>query len=228
MSKILFTILLLPLLFTNSFAQVDFGADIYSRYIWRGVDYGNSPSFQPSLSYSYSGITFGTWGAYSFEGEGDAFSEHDLFIQYIHSTESGNYGIIFTDYYYPGAGLQFFNYKGSGNGAHVLEAGLTYFGPDVFPITFAGFYNFHNDPQKSAYFQTGYPVETDAVLLNFFAGASLGKSSWYGTDNAAFINVGITASKSLKFSDEYSLPVYASYIINPDLEQSYLIFGFHL
>jgi nitrogen regulatory protein P-II 1 len=107
--------------FSNSLAQIEFGADLYSRYIWRGVDYGNSPSFQPALSFTAGGFTVGTWGAYSFAGEGNVFSEHDIFAQYSFETGAGTFGVIFTDYYYPSAGLEFFNYEGEGTGAHVLE-----------------------------------------------------------------------------------------------------------
>jgi hypothetical protein len=214
--------------FSNSLAQIEFGADLYSRYIWRGVDYGNSPSFQPALSFTAGGFTVGTWGAYSFAGEGNVFSEHDIFAQYSFETGAGTFGVIFTDYYYPSAGLEFFNYEGEGTGAHVLEAGLSYTGPGSFPIAISGFYNIHNDPDKSTYVQIGYPFQIESVELAFFAGASGGESAWYGTTKAALINVGFSASKEIKITDSFSLPVNAAYILNPDLEQSYLIFGINL
>ena len=34
-----------------------------SRYIWRGTDYGHSPSIQPTLSLTAGGFEIGGWGA---------------------------------------------------------------------------------------------------------------------------------------------------------------------
>ena len=44
--------------------SVDLGADIMSRYVWRGTDFGNSAAIQPGLSYSKEGFTVGAWGAW--------------------------------------------------------------------------------------------------------------------------------------------------------------------
>jgi len=208
-------------------AQVSIGADIMSRYIWRGVDYGNSPSLQPQLSFSAGGFSIGTWGAYSFAGSASSFSEHDVWVKYTHSISAGNFSVIVTDYYYPGDGLKFFNYNAN-NGAHVLEAGFSYSAPDIFPITISAFYNFHNEPDHSAYVETSYLIKADDVDLNLFAGFSTAKSLWYGTHNAALINVGLTASKSISITESFSLPLTASYILNPELELSYLVFGIKL
>ncbi len=212
----------------NSFSQVSFGTDIYSRYVWRGMDFGNSPSFQPAIIVSASGFSIGTWGAYSFAGIKDVYSEHDLLASYAIESESGTFGIIYTDYYFPSAGLKFFNYKGEGNGAHTLEIGLNYGGPEAFPISIAGYYNFHNDVDKSTYFELGYPFTVKDVSVNLFVGASGGKSAAYGTDEFNVINAGLTFSKEIPITDKFSLPIHASYIINPNIEQSYLIVGISL
>ena len=42
--------------------SVDLGADIMSRYVWRGTDFGNTAAIQPSLSFSSGGFTVGAWG----------------------------------------------------------------------------------------------------------------------------------------------------------------------
>jgi hypothetical protein len=208
-------------------AQVSLGADIASRYIWRGVDYGNSPSFQPGLSFTAGSFSLGTWGAYSFAGTGNVFAEHDLWASYGIETESGTISILYTDYYYPSAGLKYFDYDGTG-GAHVLEAGLGYAGTEGFPISLKAFYNFHNDPDKSIYLEAGYPFAVDGVQLALFAGGSAKKSAWYVTQGGALINVGISAKKIVAVTESFSLPLSATFIVNPELEQSYLIFGFTL
>ena len=217
-------------IFSSSFPQVSVsaGADIYSRYNWRGLDFGDSPSFQPSLSLSAGSFTIGAWGAYNFfSGSNPVYSENDLFASYSISTaSSGSFSILYTDYYYPSSGLSFFKY--GIDGSHVLEAGLSYSGPESFPIELAGYYNFKNDPDKSAYIQVGYPANVGEVSLSFFAGFTPASSAWYATTNAGLINLGISATKNVVITDKFSLPVHVSYILNPYLEQSFLIAGISL
>ena len=47
----------------------DVGADIMSRYVWRGTQFGgSSPSIQPFTSLSIGNLEIGAWGAYSTGG----------------------------------------------------------------------------------------------------------------------------------------------------------------
>src|SRR3989338_6056217 len=82
----------------SSSAQVTVGADVVSRYVWRGVDFGNSPGFQPAIGYTTGSLSIGTWGSYSFAGTGTAFSEHDLWASYSFATPPGTFTVLFTDY----------------------------------------------------------------------------------------------------------------------------------
>jgi hypothetical protein len=212
-------------------AAVKFGADVMSRYVWRGVDYGNAPSIQPSISYTAGALSVGTWGAYSLgsfgtdsSGNAKVFAEHDLWASYGISSSAGTFSILFTGYFYPSNGLKYFNFNSTG-GSHVLEAGLSYTGLESFPVTAAVYYNFHNDVDHSAYVQVSYGLTAETYGLTLFAGATPAKSSWYVTTDAAFINVGLTLTKSIKMTDAFSLPVSATYAVNPHIEQSYLIFG---
>ena len=42
-------------------ADVGFGADMVSRYVWRGTDFGNAVSVQPGMSYSTVSVEVGAW-----------------------------------------------------------------------------------------------------------------------------------------------------------------------
>jgi hypothetical protein len=218
-----------------SHAQFKFGSDIYSRYIWRGVDYGNAPSFQPAISYTAGEFSIGTWAAYSIgtsrtdltTGSQSVFAEHDLWASYALSTDAGTFSLLYTDYFYPSAGLKYFNFNGK-TGSHVLEIGASYSGQESMPVTASLYYNFHNDADKSVYLQIAYPFTTESGTVTIFAAGTPAKSGWYLTSEAAVINAGLTLSRSVKITESFSLPVNASYILNPHLEQSYLIFGFSL
>ncbi|MCW8818976.1 MAG: hypothetical protein OQK61_01520, partial [Ignavibacteriaceae bacterium] len=58
----------------------DVGADVVSRYVWRGTQFGDGIAVQPWLSYSFPGIgvEVGAWGSYDLSDE-DA-SEADLYV----------------------------------------------------------------------------------------------------------------------------------------------------
>lgn len=214
-------------LFTfKSSAQISLGADIYSRYIWRGIDFGNSPSFQPYISFKISGFQIGAWGSYSISNSSSSnYSENDLWASYSYSSNIGTFSAIVTDYYFPYTNLKYFNYDGAGKGAHTLETGLIYSGEDKLPIKFSAYYNFHNDIDNAIYLQLDLLFSVSTFNFDLFAGASPKECAWYGTDKFKFINLGLTATKQIEITDKFSIPFNISYIINPNIEVSYLIFG---
>ena len=65
--------------------------DVASRYVWRGTDFGNSPSIQPTLSYTSGALTLGAWSAWQFSGQAN---KNDLYASYA----LGNYSFTLTDY----------------------------------------------------------------------------------------------------------------------------------
>ncbi|MDP3685102.1 MAG: hypothetical protein Q8S01_14335 [Ignavibacteria bacterium] len=222
-NMLLFAIILLSSI--SSFAQLKFGSDFYSRYVWRGVDFGDSPSFQPTLYYTTGAFTIGAWGAYSFPGNVVNYSENDLFASYAFSTEkSGTFTLLFTDYYFPSAGIKFSDFEKNG-GAHTMEAGLSYSGPEKFPVSLAVFANVHNDVDNSSYIQIAYPFTVSDATLTLSAGFTPSKSVYYGTTKGALINLGASAAKSIPITDKFSVPVTVSYISNPNLDKTYLTFG---
>jgi hypothetical protein len=228
MKKYLIILTLVFLTSISSLAQVKFGADIYSRYIWRGVDYGNAPAFQPSLTFTTGGFSIGAWGSYAFPTAATTYSENDLWASYSISTEtSGAFSVLFTDYYLPSAGIPFGFYKpkdGAG-AAHTLEGGLSYSGPASFPITLAFYTNLSNDVDNSSYIQIGYPFTVSDATVTLAAGFVPSKSAYYLTDKANLINLSITAAKSIVITDKFSIPINVAYIANPALDVTYLVFG---
>lgn len=55
--------------------EVQLGADVVSRYIWRGTDFGESMSVQPGLSLSVGALTVGTWASYAISAPGAGANE---------------------------------------------------------------------------------------------------------------------------------------------------------
>mgnify|MGYP006368281529 FL=1 len=222
-----------------SFAQdltLSAGADVVSRYIWRGLNVNDAVNIQPALTLSVSGFSIGLWGSYSLSNDASSNTygqEVDTWLGYTYAFENGmSIGALVTDYYYPNAGIKWGNFNNyddpEGAGAHTIETGLLLKGPESFPLSLSGFINVYNDAGSNTYFQIDYPTTVAEVPLNFFVGASAGSEenpAYYGTETFNVINVGVKAAKSVKITEDYSLPISVTFLINPRAEISYLVFG---
>ncbi len=213
--RTLFITLVFLLLTSPLFAQVDLGADIVSRYIFRGLDFGNAVSVQPFLSATSGGFEIGAWGSYPFTGAGPGTgaNENDLYMTYSYEM----FSFTITDYYFP-EGLKFGFYADDASAAHILEGSLS---AEFNSLTLFGAYNFYGaDQQNSFYFETAYEFYSkDELSVSAFAG--LGNEIYVSnlSGDVALVNLGISASKG---------SLSASYIVNPDLDTNYLVFGYHL
>ena len=76
------------------------------------------------------------------------------------------------------------------------------------------------------YLEASVPVKVDGVELGLTAGAVGGQSAFYGTDGVALVNLGLSATKAITLSEQFTLPVSVAYILNPDQERSFLVIGF--
>ena len=207
------------------FAQtsVTGGADFASRYLWRGLELGSTFSIQPSLALTAGDFELGFWGSYPFTNTAGGSEEMDLYLSYSYY----DFSILFTDYYFPNSGLRYGSYKDPG--AHTLEVGLSYAGSESFPLSLTAFKNVYNDDDNSVYFELGYSTAVSDVALDFVVGSTPGgDAGYYGTTELNLINIGITVSKEISITDKFSLPIFSSYVLNPNLEVGYLVFGLSL
>ncbi len=220
---------------SSTFSQsLSVNADFVSRYIWRGIDLGaNTPSLQPNVKLTTGGFAAGFWGAYAFANE-NALEEIDIYASYSFAlSESGSLSLGFTDYTNPNSGTKIGNIHNhndeEGPGAHFIELNVGYTGPESFPISlsFNSFlYNVANNP---IYFQVGYVTSVEDVGLSFFVGGTPGEDSgYYGVTDFSIINVGFTATRGIKISDSFSIPIFGSVILNPASENLFYVLGFSL
>ncbi len=133
--RALIPMILLIVVCPNLFAQedagssgFDIGADVVSRYIWRGIDFGTSVNIQPKLIYSAGGFSAGFWGSYPFAYESIGSDESDIWLSYTLSCSSGSFTPCLYDYYCPNAGLEFGAFHDHNAGAHTVEFNLLYAG----------------------------------------------------------------------------------------------------
>lgn len=206
---------------TDVYAQVGVSVDFANRYVWRGTDFGNSPSIQPELSFTAGGFEFGFWAAYATNGDPDG-TEIDLWASYTFETDAGSFSLYATDYTFPihhtglTAAETWFD-----SDAHFIELGAGYAGTEAFPISvFAGMF-VHNDDDNSVYIELGY----DADPIEFFLGFTPAESAAYGTTGAGIINMGITGNKDVMITENFSIGLSASLIVNPYQENVHMLFG---
>ncbi len=194
----------------NLFAQEEIkespwsiGADLTSRYIWRGINLGgSSPSIQPYLEFGFGtdkhAFTIGAWGAYSTSGI-QTGQEADVYLSY---TLNETFSFTLTDYFFPdeisGRNDYFnrnMNWEKINTGekdqtGHVVEAAIAFHGVEDFPISIMFAMNIWGaDAQKhfeqsgnmvaddkivmSKYLEFGYSTEFQDLSLNLFAGLAL-------------------------------------------------------
>jgi len=219
---------------------LNLGADMVSRYIWRGTDFGNSPSIQPFLSLTVGNLEIGSWGAVA---TNNSFKEIDLYATYTIK----NLSLTVTDYFVPEIGglaaspdNRFFFY-GDKNTAHALEASVKYQGTENFPLwVTGGVFVYGNDKRwgydaekdslantyYSSYLEAGYSFAVNETSAELFVGATP-RAGAYG-DGLGVVNVGITASRALKITDDFELPLKGSLIFNPQANKVFFVFGITL
>ncbi|OFX43547.1 MAG: hypothetical protein A2046_01470 [Bacteroidetes bacterium GWA2_30_7] len=213
---------------TKSKWKVNVAADLMSRYIWRGLDYGASPNIQPTLALRKGNFEVGYWGAISILG---TYSEVDLYAKYSYK----NFSAIVTDYFFPIDGVptnnyqKYFNYN-SDNTNHLAEVVLQYKGGEKFPLSLlAGTIVYGNDKDSlynnrySTYLEAGYSFKFSENNVDMFVGLTP-HEGLYGSD-LRIVNIGITGYRNIEITDKFSLPVKASIIINPHVDNIYFAFG---
>ena len=215
--------------------SVDLGADVMSRYVWRGTDFGNAAAIQPSLSFSSGGFTVGAWGSFDISpvNGSSAVNENDLYASYAFETSAGTFSVSVTDFYFSNTESKFFDYDNPG--AHVIEPGLSYSGP----VSLSASINaYGRDGENEIWLEASVPFSIEDVDLSLAVGGTPNDTgdpaegdNYYGTDantDAAITKFSLTASKSVGITDSFSLPMMASYYLNPYSERSYFIFGISL
>lgn len=190
-------------------------ADIVSSYVWRGSKFGLGPAIQPGVEYSSGGLAIGGWGSVNTSmAEG---TEMDLYISY---TFDFGLSLGVNDYYFPYDAGDTYKFFDASNHAYELTAGFESGG---FSLTTGYIVNEGASGEgDDVYVEAGY----DFGPANVFIG---GGNGWYSTyDSFEIVNIGIGASKDIKISDSFSLPVFGNVILNPNQEQLFIVFGLSL
>ena len=235
--SIFFAILLLAPIFvqaqqSSSNLSVNASTVIESRHYWRGIPVSTAPTFTGSLSLAAGNFTAGYWGGYSFD---NTYAEFDFFMSY----SIGNFSISLWDLYVDlendGSYDKYWNFTDSTT-THNFDLTLSYRISNNFPLTtslstmvYGADGRMEDGEYKqnySTYLEFSYPVQiNENDNLNFFLGSSImDEPNAYGT-GAGFgvVHTGVMATKSIKVSEQYSIPVTATIAMNPQSEFGYFV-----
>jgi hypothetical protein len=214
----------------SSSIALNVNADFVSRYIWRGMPLDQSANIQPYASITYKDFSFGAWGSYSLA---NPYAEIDLNLSYSIS----NFTLTLNDYYNEDetdlTKNEYFKWSETDTttSPHALEGCVTFNGTDNLPLSISAATFFYGNDKDTAtnknyystYFELGYEINIGSNSLKLFLGGTLSKG--YYANKAAIVNTGVTASREIKISDSFSIPVTASFIINPNAKDVFFVFG---
>ncbi|MBO7581949.1 MAG: hypothetical protein J6T38_10600 [Bacteroidaceae bacterium] len=204
-------------------------ADIVNQYIWRGQDLGNT-ALQPTLGINYKGLSLEAWGSVGLTDSSDA-KEFDLTLSY---TIGGlNFGV--SDYWFSD-GLdpqgRYFKYDAHGTN-HLFEGFVGYdFGVAsvAWYTNFAGADGVNKKGKRaySSYFEVAAPFKLATCDWQATAGAVPYSTDYYGTSGFAVINLALRATKEIKVTNSFSIPIFGEVVGNPCSQKAYLVFGLTL
>ncbi|TLX75312.1 hypothetical protein E9993_10465 [Labilibacter sediminis] len=208
-------------------ATIDFGGELTNRYVWRGLNLTRSPGVHPYIELTTGNWLFGTWGTYTFEKS--PYQEVDLYVSYT----AGIFNFTLFDYFVASDSLMvngnYFDYS-SLDSPHAIEAILTISDIPDLPITFTAAtfifgndYNSEGDRAFSTYLELGYDFAIGDQPLYTFAGVTTHEGLY--ADGFKCTNIGLSTSKDFTITENLSIPLTASLILNPDAENLFLILG---
>lgn len=209
--------------------ETTLGADFVSSYIWRGQDLG-SVAVQPTFGLGYKGLSLSAWGSYGIADPADT-KEFDLTLAYT----IGGLNIGVTDYWFTTGGDpdgRYFLYNAHGTN-HVFEANIGY---DFGVASLQWYSNFggndgvnkDGDRAYSSYVEATVPFTLGGVDWSATAGAVPFATDFYGTTGAAVTNLSLKATKEVKITDTFRLPVFGQVVANPCSQKAYMVLGVSL
>jgi hypothetical protein len=206
-----FTLLtIVALLSTNISYSQDFGADLVSSYVWRGTQFGSGSHIQPYMDIGSGNLTGGVWGSFPTSAKGGG-NELDLWVSY----DFGPLALTITNYTFPGEGGVYSKDEGLFNGDYTeLSASTSIGGVDLS----AGYFT----EVEALYIELGTSIGVVDVALGYGDDQS---DPFYANGGSGLVNMSFSGSKDIQISDSYALPVFGSFIINPEAETAFLVFG---
>ena len=226
MRKQLLSLLFILCPILASAQEIFLNADFVSSYVWRGMKCGNA-SVQPTLGVSMGGFTLSAWGSTEFRNENN---EIDLALEYEYKGLKLNLTNYFTQT--SEEPFDYFNYSSHSSG-HTFEVGAGYTFNDKFPLSVSWYTVFSGNDYRedgsrawSSYCELSYPFSVKDVDLAVEAGFTPWEGEYSNKLNVT--NIALTATKEIRITDRFSLPLFGKLGFNPYESTAYFVVGISL
>ena len=213
---------------TTTVKAQDFGADVVSSYVWRGSQFGTGPAVQPwfTLPTITESLELGVWGSFPLSddlGTGQTY-ELDLYASY----DFGPFALTITNYTFPTPN-GVYGETVDDDGVTVYEdSGYELFDGDL-EVTLSGSVGpigltvgYFTD-LEALYIEAGTTVAGMDLAIGYGSDAAGG--FYVGDEDSGLVNVSLGGSKDIKITEDYSLPLFGSFIYNPTAEAAFMVVG---
>ena len=199
---------------TTTVKAQDFGADVVSSYVWRGTQFGTGPAVQPwfTLPSITESLELGVWGSFplSDDAAGQTY-ELDLYASY----DFGPFALTVTNYTFPGStGVYGDDYELFDGDLEVTASGSI----GAIGLTVGYFTDL-----EALYIEAGTTVAGMDLAIGYGSDAAGG--FYVGDEDSGLVNVSLGGSKDIKITEDYSLPLFGSFIYNPTAEAAFMVVG---
>ena len=218
-------------IFAQDEVEVTISGDVVSHYVWRGQDLGGA-ALQPTLGIGYKGLSLSAWSSVGITNPADN-KELDLTLAYT----VGGLNIGIADYWTNDVAgndptARYLKYDAHGTN-HVFEANIGYdfgFASLQWFTNFAGSDYKENDGKRaySSYAEVDVPFKLAKVEWTAPAGIVPYASDIYKTTGFAVTNLSLKATKDIRVTDSFSIPVFAQMTANPCTQKAYMVLGITL
>ena len=200
--------------------QVGVDLGMASRNIWRGLDYGASPSVWGDLSASYKCFSLGAVGTTTLNGSKAQFGTWlELYAKY----EFKSFSFVIDDYFFFNALDQdndYFEYRPQYS-QHLVEARVKYENDHIEALVGYVIYSNRDDNTNGVYLEATYKLNKN---LSFTAGGITGAQWLSFYDAGGITTLGINGHRELKLFGQ-SLLLNASLIFNPNYKNASPLVG---
>ena len=214
------------------------GLDLYSRFLWRGVSFGEQWTLQPNASFRAYGLSVELWASAS-PDQSSLVDYVGITLGYAYQAAFGTLGIRLSDWissqHYAEDGTletgapYLFDFSDNGEGSHWLDLTVFFTGPASVPITLQLGAVVYNDPDHSLYAGVLYAIDVGrGFTLTPEFGVVFGRSErWYLTDSdpVNVTNCALTVSRTVDLGRGITLPLSVALVVNPEAERVHVVVG---
>lgn len=203
---------------TDSSKSINLNTEITisTRNIWRGLDYGSSPSLQGTLALTHDNFEIGTWGTTTLNGSKAGYG---TWVELFATAKYKNFSVTLDDYFFFNADDSLNNYFDwrSEKTQHFIEARLKFDSDKIDLMAGYAFYKNKFDDTKGLYVEAEYSPFKN---LSFVVGG-LTSSSWLSFyDDGGITTIGVSGKRPIQITDNFSLMLKTSLIFNPSYDKS--------